>query len=254
MKILAIVIISILILGYLFVQWANKPENVAALQQKRVNDAAQKIEDTKKEAIFRKEQAVFQKEIEAKKATMKLVIDENFAKNRFEQLDFKYSKSSYFKFEKNQLDFSGMIFKGQNAQDYFITSKDDFGDFTAEMQTGTWGSYAFAGIFWDARDTGDRNPKQYQAAYATPNTLYVETGDKDYFNLGGLIASENNQVIRVERFGKHLKVSVNGRILFNETVASAERGKVGLLIGHRGGIRPGTESVSIGIKRFQVWQ
>ncbi|RRB01125.1 hypothetical protein [Larkinella rosea] len=255
MKILAIVIVSILALGYLFVQWANKPENVAALQEKRKQDAAQKIEDAKKEAIRQKEQAVFQKEIEAKKAMMKLVIDENFAKNRFEQLAFRYEKIPYFKFEKNQLDFTGLIYKGQNAQDYFMTSKDDFGDFAAEMQTGTWGSDAFAGIFWDAQYKGDQNPKHYQAAYASPNTLYVETGDDDeHFNLGGLIASENNQVIRVERFGNHLTVSVNGRILFDENVESAGRGKLGVLIGHRGGIRPGPESISIGVKRFQVWQ
>ncbi|MVM33486.1 hypothetical protein GO755_25845 [Spirosoma sp. HMF4905] len=254
MKILAILFLSILVLGFLFVQWANKPENVEALQKKRAMEAAQKIKDEKKQVAIQKEQVVVQKEIETKKASMKLAIDENFANSRFEQLDFRYSNISYFDVKKNELNFSGMVYKGQNPQAYFMISNDDFGDFTAEMQTGIWGGDSYAGIFWGAQPNGDKNPNQYQAAYASPNTLYVEAGDDEHFGLGGLISSENNQLLRVERFGKHVQISVNGRVLFNENVASAERGKVGIIIGHRGGIRPNIESISIGIKQFKVWQ
>lgn len=254
MKILAILVLSILVLGVLFVHWANKPENVEALQKKRALEATQKIEEAKKQITVQKEQAVTQKEIETKKATMKLVIDENFANSRFEQLDFTYPTISYFTIKKNELNFLGMVYKGQNPQAYFISSKDEFSDFTAEMQVGIWGGDAYAGIFWGAQANGDKNPDQYQAAFSTPNTLYVEAGEDEDFGLGGLISSENKQVLRVERFGKHLLVSVNGRVLFNDDVASAKRGKIGLIIGHRGGLRPNVQSISIGINRFQVWQ
>ena len=247
MKIFAIILLSILCLGYLFVQWANKPENVEALKKRRAMEATQKIETEK-------EQARMRKEIEAKKATMKLVIDENFANNKFEQLAFKDNTITYFEFEKNEFNFSGLVTKGQNAQDYFITSKDDFGDFTAEIQMGIWGGDCHAGIFWDAKENGDMNPKEYQAAYSSPNRLYVEAGDQETFNLGGTISSENNQLLRVERVGKSLKVSVNGRTLFDEQVESVGKGKVGIFVGHRGGIRDNVQSISIGIKSFKVWQ
>ena len=253
MKILAITILSVLVLGFLFVQWANKPENVDALLKKRKMEAIQKKENEANEAVAHKEKALRQKEIETKKANTKLAIDENFANSRFERLDFKDSNITYFKFGKNEFEFSGMVFKGQNAQDYFMSSKDDFGDFIAETQLGIWGSDAYAGIFWDAKANGDRNPVQYQAAYSSPNTLYVEAGEKERFDLGGVISSENNQLLRVERFGKNVKVSVNGRILFDEQVESAGNGKVGLFIGHRGGIRNNVQSISIGIKSFKVW-
>lgn len=254
MKILAITILSVLVLGFLFVQWANKPENVEALKKKREMEAIQKTENEEKEAKARVEHALIQKEIESKKVSMKLVIDENFANNQFERLDFKSGHIGYFKLEKNELNFSGMLTKGQNAQDYFITSKDDFDDFIAEMQIGIWGENAFAGVFWDAKPNGDRNPEQYQAAYSSPNTLYVEAGDKERFSLGGLISSENNQLLRVERFGKNVKVSVNGRTLFDEQVESTNSGKVGIFIGHRGGTRNTVQSISIGIKHFRVWR
>ncbi|QMW05947.1 hypothetical protein [Spirosoma foliorum] len=253
MKFFIIAILSIFLLGYLFVQWANKPENVAALQRKRALDAAQKIEDEKKQAAIAKGQAVFEKEIETKKGSMKLVIEENFAQNRFEKLDLKDQNTSYFQFEKNELHFSGIIYPRQNQQDYFIRSKDRYGDFIAEIQLGNWGGDAYTGIFWGANDNGNQNPTHYQAAYATPNTLYVQTDDKEDFGLGGMISSENNQLLRVERFGKHIKASVNGRVLFNKTVESAETGKVGIILGHRGGIRANNQSMDIGIKYFKVW-
>jgi len=254
MKILVIALLSFLVLGFLFVQWANKLENVDALKKKRAMEAIQKTEDANEQAVISKEEPIVRKEIETKKAAMKLAIDENFANSRFEQLDFRYSNIHYFKFGKNEFNFSGMVTKGQNAQDYFIISNDDFGDFTAEIQLGIWGGDAYAGIFWDAKDNGDKNPTEYQAAYSSPNALYVEAGDNERFSLGGLIASENNQLLHVERFGKNLKVSVNGRVLFDEQVESAGRGKVGIIVGHHGGVRNNVQSISIGIKSFRVWK
>lgn len=44
MKTLAIVSISLLILGFLFVNWANKPGKVEALKQQRAADALKKMD------------------------------------------------------------------------------------------------------------------------------------------------------------------------------------------------------------------
>ncbi|MBD2703709.1 hypothetical protein IC229_23895 [Spirosoma sp. BT702] len=254
MKIFVITLLVIIALGYLFVKWANKPENVEALQKKRASEAIQKIEDEKKQAALLIEQAAARKEIERKKGLLKLVIDENFASNRFEKLAFNDGNISYFKFGKNEFEFSGLLTKGQNAQNYFISSSGDFGDFVAETQIAIWGTDCHAGIFWDGQPNGTKNPSRYQVAYSSPNRLYVEAGEEESYNLGGLIASENIQLLRVERFGKILTISVNGRVLFDEFLETAGKGKVGLFIGHRGGIRDNTESISIAIKHFKVWQ
>jgi hypothetical protein len=247
LAILAIGLIGVLFLGFLFVRWANRPENVEALQKKRETEAAQKIDDDRK-------QAELAKEIETKKANLKLVVDENFAGNRFEFLDYKYDKVGSFKFEKNEFVCSALILRGQNPQEYFIFSKEDFEDFAAEMEFGIWGTDAYAGIFWDAVPNGERNPAQFKSAYSSPNTLFVHTGGMESFGLGGVIASENNQRLRVERFGKNLKVSVNSRILFDKTVETSSGGRIGIYLGNRGGIRNEPQSISIGIKNFKVWK
>src|SRR4051812_1700524 len=93
-----VIVIGFIILVFLFIRWANSPEQVAEFKKMREAEAAQKAEDEKKRA----EQ---EKEIEAKRANLKLVIDENFSNNRFEFLDYKFDKSSQFKFKDNQFNY-----------------------------------------------------------------------------------------------------------------------------------------------------
>jgi hypothetical protein len=156
--ILAVVIIVFLMLGVWFVRWANRPDNVERFRQKKEADTAKKIEGENKEAELAKD-------FEAKKANLKLVIDEHFSGNRFEFLDFQYEKINYFSFGENELKFSGIITKGQGAQEYFIYSKEDFEDFAAEMEFGVWGKEAYTGIFWDAEPQKYNYPEEYQAAF-----------------------------------------------------------------------------------------
>jgi hypothetical protein len=255
MKILIVTIITLFILGFLFVRWANKPENVEAFRKQKQTEEIQRIDGEKRDAKMRKAQVLVNKNEEEEKSAARIVIDENFEKGRFEKLRFNYADISYFRFGKDAFTFSGMVTKGENAQDYFIVSEEDFSDFPAEMQVGIWGGDAFTGIFWDAKENGAKNPDEYQVAYASPDRLHMKAGgEEDDYVLGGVVASENNQLIRVERFSQSLKVSVNGKIYVNEKVKSGDRGKVGILTGHRGGVRIGVQSISIAIKSFKVWR
>jgi len=249
LAILAVVIVAVLILGYLFVQWANQPEQVAALQKNRETETAQKIEDEKKRAEL-------DKKIEAKKANLKLVIDESFANNRFEFLDYKFDESSQFKFEKNQFHYSVFSTRNSNPTNYFIFSKEDFGDFAAEMDFDVHGYDARAGIFWDAQPNGDRDPTEYKSAYSSASGLDVEAGDaKESFNLGSFFESVTTQKLRVEKFGTNLKVSVNDKVLFDKNIENAGQGKVGIFLRNRGGNRKdSSQSISVGIKNFKVWK
>jgi hypothetical protein len=47
--------IVIVILGYLFISWANKPENVAAMKKEYETEAAQKVQDEKEQADMEKD-------------------------------------------------------------------------------------------------------------------------------------------------------------------------------------------------------
>lgn len=237
----------VLILGYLFVQWANRPETIAEFKRMDEEKAAKKAADDARKAEI-------DKEFEAKRENLTLVIDENFANNRFESLDFTYTKFSKFSFEDHEFKTSSIIYHHSPPQNYFIFSQEDFADFAAEMDLGIWGGDAYVGIFWDAQPNGQNAPTYYQAAYSSPNGLYVKTKDVQDFDLGGFLESENNQKLRVERFGKKLRVSVNGRILFDQIVESAGSGKVGICLGDRGISRENNGSMSIDVKSFKVWK
>jgi len=247
LAILGFVILGFLILGFLFVRWANQPENVAALQKKRETEKAQKIEDDKKRAEL-------EKEIEAKKANLKLVIDENFANNQFEFLDYKFDKSSQFKFKDNQFNYYVFSTRYSNPTNYFIFSKEDFGDFAAEMDFDIHGYDSRAGIFWDAQPNGDQNPTGFQVAYSSASGLDVEAGDSENFNLGSFFESLTTQKLRVERFGVNLKVSVNGKVLFDKMLENHGQGKVGIFLRNHGGDKDDNSSIDIDIKSFKVWK
>jgi hypothetical protein len=245
----AVLLIGFLILGYLFVRWANSPEQVAEMQKQYKEQAAKKIEDAKK-------QAELDKEIEVKRANLKLVIDENFANNRFEFLDYKFSPTSPFKLEGNQFHYSVFSTRGSNPINYFIFSKEDFGDFAAEMDFDIHGYEARCGFFWDAQPNSDREPTDYKNAYSSASGLDVDAGDiKESFNLGSFSESVTTQKMRVERLGKNTKISINNKILFDKQTESAGQGKVGIFLRNRGGNKnDSSSSISVDIKSFKVWK
>lgn len=249
LAILGVIIVGFIILVFLFVRWANSPEQVAEFKKMKETEAAKKAEDEKRRA----EQ---EKEIEAKRANLKLVIDENFANNRFEFLDYKFDKSSQFKFKDNQFNYYVFSTRNSNPTNFFIFSKEDFGDFAAEMEFTIHGYEARTGIFWDAQPNGDQNPTAFKTAYSSASGLDLEAGDaEESFNLGSFFESLTTQKLRVERFGAHLKVSVNGEALFDKDTKNAGQGKVGIFLRNNGGNRDdSSHSIDIDIKSFKVWK
>lgn len=256
LAILAFIIISVLVLGFLFIRWANSPEQVTALKKEYEREAAQKIEDEKKRAEDAIKQVEIDKEIEAKKANLKLVIDENFANNRFEFLDYKFQNSSQFKFKDNQFNYYVFSTRSSNPTNHFIFSKEDFTDFAAEMDFRIHGYEANAGIFWDARADDDRDPTAYKVAYSSASGLTLEAGDaEESFNLGSFFESVTEQKLRVERFANRLKVSINGKVFFDEIVKDTGQGKVGIFFRNRGGNKDNSSSsIDIDVKSFKVWK
>ena len=249
LAIVAVVIIGVLFLGFLFVRWANKPETAAKFKKMDEEEAAKKLADEKRKAEIA--QAV-----ETKKANLKLVIDENFANNRFEFLDYKFEKSSQFKFKDNQFNYYVFSTRNSYPSNHFIFSKEDFEDFAAEMEFRIHGYEARAGIFWDAQPNGDRDPAAYKTAYSSASGLTVEAGDVDEsFNLGSFFESITTQKLRVERLSKNLKVSVNDKVLLDQNTENAGQGKIGIFLRNNGGNKDdSSHSIDIDIKSFKVWK
>jgi hypothetical protein len=238
--IIGIVLGVLILLGWLFVRWANQPENVAALQEDRAKRAAEKEQQEKAVA-----------EAESRRGSFThLLVDERFTDNRFEKLAPAPSTSS-FRFEEHQLKFNITLTQGSNAYEYFFLTPDMYGDFVAEIDQSIWGSDARIGIVWDAEPEPGKNPKNYQAAYCSPGQLFVITDGTERFSLYKGISSQNEQKLRVERIGPTLKVSVNGELKMEGT-APTGKGRVGIYLTHMAPDSP-PESVSIAVKRFQLW-
>ena len=247
-------VILVAIIGYLFVSWANKPENVAALQKQRETEAAQKAGDEKERAAAKEEA---EKETAEKKANLKLAIDENFADNKFEFLDYRFEDSSQFKFEDNKFNYRVFSTRNSNPSNHFIFSREDFGDFAAEIEFDVHGYESRVGIFWDAQPNSDSNhdPDAYQAAYSSAGGLDVKAaGEWETFNLGNFFESVTTQKLRVERLGKSLKVSVNDKMLSDKILKDAGQGKLGILLRNNGGNTKDANQIDIDVKSFKVWK
>jgi hypothetical protein len=248
--VIAVVLVFVIVVGYLFVSWANKPENIAALQKQRETEAAQK-------AVDEKERADAEKEIAEKKANLKLVIDENFANDKFESLDYQFEKSSQFKFEDNKFNYSVSSTRNSNPSNHFIFSREDFGDFATEIEFDVHGYDARAGIFWDAQPNSDsdHDPDAYQAAYSSASGLDVKAaGDWETFDLGNFFESVTTQKLRVERSGKSLKVSINDKVLFDKILKDAGQGKLGIFLRNNGGNNKDSNPIDIDVRSFKVWK
>jgi hypothetical protein len=246
----AIVLVFVLVAGYLFVSWANQPENVAALQKQRETESAQK-------ALDEKERAAAEKETAEKKANLKLAIDENFANDKFEFLDYKFDGSSQFKFKDNKFNYSVFSTRNSNPSNHFIFSREDFGDFAAEIEFDVHGYESRAGIFWDAQPNSDVNhdPETYQVAYSSASGLDVKAaGDWETFNLGNFFEAVTTQKLRVERLGKSLKVSINDKVLSDKIFKDGGQGKLGIFLRNNGGNKKDSNPIDIDVKSFKVWK
>ncbi len=247
-------VILVAILGYLFVSWANMPENVATLQKQREIESTQKAQDEKARAIMEKDA---EKEFAEKKANLKLAIDENFANNKFEFLDYKFDRSSQFKFQDNKFNYSVFSTRNSNPSNHFIFSREDFGDFAAEIEFDVHGYESRVGIFWDAQPNSDSNhdPETYQAAYSSASGLDVKAaGEWETFNLGNFFEAVTTQKLRVERLGKSLKVSINDKVLSDKILKDGGQGKLGILLRNNGGNKKDSNPIDIDVKSFKVWK
>jgi hypothetical protein len=248
--VLAVVIIFVAVAGYFFIGWANKPENVAAMQKQYQAEAAQKVQGEKDRSEAEKLAA-------EKRANLKIAIDENFAGGKFEYLDYKFENSSQFKFKDGGFNYYVFSTRNSNPSNHFIFSKEDFGDFAAEIEFESHGYDGRTGIFWDAQPNSDPNydPEAYQTVYSSAGGGDIRVdGEWETFNLGNLFEAVTTQKMRVERFGKSVKISINDKVLYDKIVKEPGQGKLGILLRNNGGNKKDANPIDIDVKSFKVWK
>lgn len=246
MKTIIIIALVLFVSGYLFVRWANAPENVAALQQKRLIDAADKesvIQELKKE----------QEAIREKIADLRCVIHEDFKTNKFTQLHSLDSRT--FRFENHEAIYSNLVTQGQLANAYFVLSDQSFTDFVAEIEFEISGEILKCGIVWDCQlEPSEQGayPSNFQGVYSGPSTYIVQTTERVDRLIGGYFSVFRNQKVRVERIGQHVKATLNDKVLYDKKIDQQSKGKVGIYGTHNGGVKYPT-TIYCHIKSFKVF-
>lgn len=149
-KFLLILIGVLLVLGYFFVQWANKPENVEALLKQRKTDslnaelASKKVNKTKPNPQIQKDEG-------DSKVSSGLIIDEDFANNRFRSLK-KYSESTA-EIKDNALVFSTLVQQKKSYSNILALTDGEYVDFMAEMEVELAGDIIGLGIAFNFKES-----------------------------------------------------------------------------------------------------
>lgn len=272
LKITLIVLAVLLILGYFFVQWANSPENVDALLKKRDDDRKQATTDNIKAVANQKQQQAeaqkaAQREAEVQQKTeadLTLSINETFANNRYEQLEDQ--QVQWAKFKDKTLTFNNLVYKKTSYGYVLALSREEYDHFVAEIELDISGDEIRAGLLFNHQKTGkkDFTGFEYWAAdYVYSGLQYLTTNinrDTDNERLVSLkemltFKSLSKQKLRIEKKGKHLKISINGQPIVNKTVEqySYPKGKIGIYI-YTSNSSDWNESVACTIKHFKVWK
>ncbi|MFN8357614.1 MAG: hypothetical protein U0Y10_24360 [Spirosomataceae bacterium] len=272
LKIILIALAVFLVLGYFFVQWANRPDNVEALLKKREEDRKQAVADSLKAIQQKKQQeaeaqvaAQHEAEIQRKTETdLRLWIDETFANNRLMMLEDQQANS--VKLKDNALTFSTLVYKKSSYGYAIALSKEEVDNFVAEAEVEISGDELSMGIVFNHHKTGKKDfaGHEYTAGdYVYSGLQYLnvnldgDASNKRLISLKEMLTFKSvpKQLIRVEKKGKHLTVSINGQKMWEDQNAtySAAKGKIGLYI-RTANSGDWNESVIGTFKRFRVWK
>ncbi|MFN8343673.1 MAG: hypothetical protein U0X91_01640 [Spirosomataceae bacterium] len=271
-KAVLIILATLLISGYFFVQWANRPENVAALLKAREEEKKQAVANSNQAEEVKRQQRLATavghwKENEIQKKTdadLQLEIDETFQDNHFEYLDDR--KTSAARISNNKLIYSATVYKKTASETILALSKKEYENFVGEMEMEIAGDAISLGIlfnyseyrkktFFSPMDTwkADRVSSRLQSSLLTVND---EEENENLVSLKDALTFKSipKQTVRIEKKGKHLKVTVNGELKFDKKVDrySSPKGKIGIYTATSNST-DWNQSVIGTVKSFKVW-
>ena len=238
MKTFLIIFLILLTLGYMFVQWANKPKNVEALLKQRKTDslnavlASKKVEKTKPNPQIPEDEG-------DSKASSDLIIDENFANNRFQSLK-KHPESSA-KIKDNTLVFSTLVQQKKSYSDILALTDGEYVDFITEMEIELAGDAISLGIAFNFKESmkktifGEMKTWSSDAVYSGLQYMASELGGKieneRLVKRTEVFKSIPKQKLQIEKNDNRLKISINGQLVQDRLITKIThpKGKIGIL-------------------------
>jgi hypothetical protein len=238
MKTFLIIFLILSTLGYMFVQWANKPKNVEALLKQRKTDslnavlASKKVEKTKPNPQISEDKG-------DSKASSDLIIDENFADNRFQSL--KKHPESTSKIKDNTLVFSTLVQQKKSYSDILALTDGEYVDFIAEMGIELAGDAISLGIAFNFKESmkktifGEMKTWSSDAVYSGLQYMASELGGKieneRLVKRTEVFKSIPKQKIQIEKNNNRLKISINGQLVQDRLITKIThpKGKIGIL-------------------------
>lgn len=238
-KFLFILIGVLLVLGYFFVQWANKPENVEALLKQRKTDslnaelASKKVNKTKPNPQIQKDEG-------DSKASSGLIVDEDFANNRFRSLK-KYPESTA-EIKDNALVFSTLVQQKKSYSNILALTDGEYVDFMAEMEIELAGDIIGLGIAFNFKESmkktifGEMKTWNSDAVYSGLQYMASELGgsieNERLVKFTEIFKSITKQKLRIEKNDNRLKISINDQLVQDRLIEKTThpKGKIGILV------------------------
>ncbi len=239
MKVFLILIIVLFALGYMFVQWANKPENVEALLKQRKADslnaelASKKVNKTKPNPQTPEDEG-------DSKVSSGLIVDENFANNRFQSLK-KYPESTA-EIKDNTLIFSTLVQQKKSYSNILALTDGEYVDFVAEMEIELAGDIIGLGIAFNFKESmkktifGEMKTWNSDAVYSGLQYMASELGgsieNERLVKFTEVFKSITKQKLRIEKNNNRLKISINGQLVQDRLIEKMTypKGKIGILV------------------------
>ncbi|MCA0233412.1 MAG: hypothetical protein LCH91_23300 [Bacteroidetes bacterium] len=272
LRIILVIILFLVIAGYFFVQWANKPENVAALLQQRAEekkqahlDSVQAIENIQREQQQKREAAKKDAEFQLKSdKEVTLVVHETFANQHMNVL--MDTQSTGTKLKDNELKFSTLVYKKSSSTYLLALTKTDYENFIAELDLELAGDHLDLGLVFNYEaklkktmigEFESWSGDQITTSLQTLRTYLKTTADYKKlitFKEGLTFKSITKQRLRIVKKGKHLTISVNDQVKIDNQSAEFLRakGKIGLVASTTNS-SDWNESVIGTVKSLKIW-
>lgn len=247
-----LILLSIILLGYLFVQWANKPENVKALLEERAEEQRRKIIEDSLRKEAEKKEALIQQKTEAE---LQFVFEENFDNNSFKYLINQGVKRAIF--ENNKLHFSAPIVTPKSQIDVVLgLTNDEYENFVAELDIDLSEGDIRKGVVFNAKFQKNGALIGDYLLVGKKHVNILVGNESEIKNIEFDLEEQSQQKIRFEKKGKSIRISINGQLVFEKTVEKYknDNGAIGIGVKYFNNNKDFNRSVKTIIKGFKLWK
>lgn len=244
------ILVVLLLAGYFFVQWANRPENVQAVLKEREAEQLRKAQEDSLAKENTKIEAALQQKTETE---LQLVLEESFTNNTFTALE-KFEGSN-ITFKDQELFFQDAIVLPSKRRSYVLgLSKEEVENFVAELHfEGREGCGIGVGIIFGASTTTDKGVRGHTATVGEYAETYIDGTEREDIED---LPTNQKVVVRFQKKGKKFTITLNNKVVMEQTVENYKynAGKIGLYVDYFNSSKDFNRSAKCTITKFKVWK